>query len=135
MLVEEVMTDGIICVDVNTSVVDVALAMRDRNIGLVGVTENERLIGVLTDRDIITKLVAKRVLNLKEGIQMDVITIEKDKTLDEALVLMGEHRIKRLIITESTNPIGIVSISDILSSGYTKQLAETFRKIYGLEDK
>ena len=135
MLVENVMSTGVVSVDINDGVVDIARKMQEENVGFVGIAENGRLCGVITDRDIVTKVLTNRTLKAADYMSKNIVSIEKNETVDAALKKMGEHRIKRLIVTENGNPVGVLSISDILTHGSSPLVMETFNKIYTVDKR
>ena len=130
MLVENIMSDGIISVNVNENIVDIAKLMLQENIGIVGVISDDKFIGVMTDRDIVTKVLPNKSLSIKDYVSRELVTIEKDASIDEALEKMGKTRVKRLVVTESGNPVGILSISDILRSGFDPKMLKALCMIY-----
>jgi len=115
--VSEVMTPDPVCLDKNASVRDAARAMRDENIGNVIITAGERVFGILTDRDIVVRCLAEEsdieACTCGKVCSADVATIEPSASLEEAIQLMREHAVRRLIVTEGERPVGIVSLGDL----------------------
>ena len=115
--VNEVMTPDPVCLDKNASVRDAARAMRDENIGNVIITAGERVFGILTDRDIVVRCLAEEsdieACTCGKVCSADVATIEPSASLEEAIQLMREHAVRRLIVTEGERPVGIVSLGDL----------------------
>lgn len=105
--------------------------MKKNNIGFLLVREEENVVGVITDRDI--------ALNIDKTItgilSSPVITINKNKSLEEALKIMGDHEIKRLLVSDNNQVIGIISLSDILHHfDNTELILETLKKIFKYEN-
>jgi len=115
--VNEVMTPDPVCLDKNAPVRDAARAMRDENIGNVIITAGDRVFGILTDRDIVVRCVAEEsdieACTCGKVCSADVATIEPGASLEEAIQLMREHAIRRLIVTEGERPVGILSLGDL----------------------
>ena len=119
--VTEVMTPNLISVEPSVSVADVAETMDKHGIGSVLVRENEKIIGIITERDIIKRCVAKirdrlpREVKAEEIMTRDLITISGDSDIFEAAKMMSEYDIRRLIVVDNSGkPIGIISMKDIL---------------------
>jgi len=119
--VSEVMTPNIISVEPSVSVADVAEVMDKHGIGSVLVRSNERIVGIITERDIIMRCVAKirdrlpSNVRAEEIMTKDLITISGDADIFEAAKMMSEYDIRRLIVVDNSGkPIGIISMKDIL---------------------
>jgi len=115
--VNEVMTPEPVCLDKDAPVRDAARAMRDENIGNVIITAGERVFGILTDRDIVVRCLAEEsdieACTCGKVCSADIATIEPSASLEEAIQLMREHAVRRLIVTEGERPVGIVSLGDL----------------------
>ncbi len=119
--VSEVMTPNIISVEPSVSVVDVAEMMDKYGIGSVLVRANEKIVGIITERDIIKRCVAKirdrlpRDVSAEEIMTKDLITISGDADIFEAAKMMSEYDIRRLVVVDNSGrPMGIISMKDIL---------------------
>jgi CBS domain-containing protein len=98
-------------------VVEAAQLMREKHIGSLGITQGEQLVGMITDRDITTRVVAEaadpKLTSVGDVYSRDVISIEPDKDLEEALELMARHQVRRLPVVEDGRLVGIVAQADI----------------------
>jgi len=97
--------------------------MESREIGTVGVVMDGRLSGVLTDRDIVTRAVARnrdpRPIPVSELATSNVITVPGDATVEEAEQRMTKHAVRRLfVVDEEGHPIGIISADDLTAFRY-----------------
>jgi CBS domain-containing protein len=81
------------------------------------VTDDERLVGMVTDRDITTRVVAEsadpKTTSVGDVYSRDLISVEPDKDLEEALRLMARHQVRRLPVVENGRLVGIVAQADI----------------------
>jgi CBS domain-containing protein len=105
-------------VEPSTPIVEVARVMRDADVGPVPVVEGDRLVGLVTDRDIVVRVVADgndpSSTTVGEIMSTDLVTVDPDQPLDEALRLMAAHQVRRLPVTEEDGrPVGIVAQADI----------------------
>src|SRR5262249_62397291 len=96
----------------SASVVEAARLMREEHIGSLPITDHEKLVGMITDRDITTRGVAEaadpRTTSVGDVYSRDLISIEPDTDLDEALRLMARHQVRRLTVVENVRRRGIV---------------------------
>ena len=115
----------------SASVVEAAQLMREEDIGSLPITDEEKLVGMLTDRDITTRVVAQagdpKATSVGEVYSRDLISVEPDNDLEEALGLMARHQVRRLPVVENGRLVGIVAQADIAfaeSEKKTGQLVE-----------
>ena len=116
MLVNEVMTQGVVTADTGDSLRHVGELMRDRNVGSVVVRDGDRPVGVITDRDLALAVVADQVgPDDSAGSQASrpLVTGEVEMDIEEAVALMVQHRIRRLPVTDGEDLVGIVTIDDL----------------------
>jgi CBS domain-containing protein len=115
--VRDAMTEDPRSIGASAPVVEAARLMREQHIGSLPITEDEQLLGMLTDRDITTRVVAEsadpEATSVGDVCSRDVITIEADKDHEEALKLMGRHQVRRLPVVENGRLVGIVAQADI----------------------
>jgi len=115
--VNEVMNKDVLTLDKSTSLQETAEHMKRLSIGCVIVTENDNPIGIITERDFVTKIAAEgRPLftEIKEVMSSPVITIDSEETIWEASELMKEKLIHKLPVTDNGNIVGIITTSDIV---------------------
>jgi CBS domain-containing protein len=128
----EVMSQGVECVKENETLVDAARKMRDLDVGALPICgEDNRLKGMLTDRDIVVKCLADggdpstvTAGSLGEG---KPVTIGADDDVKEALETMKKHQVRRLPVIDGHDLVGIISQADIaksLSEGATGDLVQ-----------
>ena len=123
--VRDTMTGSPRSIDASTSVVEAARLMREGHIGSLPITADEQLVGMITDRDIAMRVVAEAADQTKTSVgdvsSRDLVIVEPDEDLDEALQLMARHQVRRLPVVENGRLVGIVAQADIaLSENETK---------------
>jgi CBS domain-containing protein len=125
----------IVTIDINSSIQEAASLMKENNIGDVLVTQHEKILGILTDRDIAIRLVADEVdfAKVKVGDVMTehLLTLQYDLSLTKAIEALSSKGVRRApIVDESGKPIGIITADDllILLIGKMKKLAEIIEK-------
>jgi CBS domain-containing protein len=115
--VRDAMTDDPRSIGAAESVVEAARLMRDEHIGSLPVTEDERLVGMITDRDITTRVVAEgavpETMSVGDVYSRDLISVEPNNDLEEALQLMAHHQVRRLPVVENGRLVGMVAQADI----------------------
>jgi CBS domain-containing protein len=116
--VRDVVRKPIITVNASDSVKYVAKLMVEKNISGVVVLDNGKPVGLVTERDLVSKVLAKdrEAGDLRTGDIMSspLITVDVDTSLSEAVDLMNRHRIRRLVVSEGGNIVGIFTQRDIL---------------------
>ena len=116
--VRDAMTENPRSIGASASVVEAARLMREGDIGSLPITDDEELVGMITDRDITTRVVAEAAdlhrLSVEDVYSRDLISVGPDKDLDEALQLMARHQVRRLPVVEDDGSlVGIVAQADI----------------------
>src|SRR5919108_2300028 len=115
--VEEIMTRNPRTVEAGDSVIDAARIMGDDDIGDVIVVEGAEVQGIVTDRDIVVRGVAKGrdagSTPIREVCTTGVEALEPGATVDDALRKMREADVRRLPVVEGGRPVGIVSLGDL----------------------
>ena len=134
MQAHNVMSESLINCSPTVTVAKAAKLMRDRKTGDVLVTDEGKLVGILTDRDIAVRVTAKALdpgqVLVRDVMSTKVLTGERNWDLDKIAKAMGEHQIRRLPIAENGVPIGMVSLSDIaLHNDHKSHVAKSLREI------
>ena len=115
--VREAMTADPRSIGPSASVVEAAQLMRDEDVGSLPITDDDTLVGMITDRDITTRVVAEAAdlatTSVGDVYSQDLISVEPDKDLEEALGLMARHQVRRLPVVEDGRLVGIVAQADI----------------------
>jgi CBS domain-containing protein len=116
VLLNEVMTQGVVTADAADTLRRVGELMRDRNVGSVVILEHERAVGVITDRDLALAVVSDRVDPEEQAgrhASRPIVTGEVEMDIEEAVALMVQHRIRRLPVIDGEQLAGIVTIDDL----------------------
>jgi len=137
MLVKDAMTSPVLTVDENTPVDKIAQLMDKHGFGCIIVTGKDgKAIGVITEKDMVSRVLAKNVLpaklKAKKVMSTPLITINPDLTLSEAARTMSRLNIRRLGVMYKGNLVGIISSKDIVS--ITPELIETIQEKARLEN-
>ena len=128
--VRDAMTENPRSIGASASVVEAARLMREEDIGSLPITDDEELVGMITDRDITTRVVAEAAdptsMSVEDVYSRDLVSVEPDEDLDEALQLMARHQVRRLPVVENGRLVGIVAQADIAlkDNDKTAQLVE-----------
>jgi CBS domain-containing protein len=131
--VRDAMTEDPRSIGATASVVEAARLMREVHIGSLPITNDEQLVGMITDRDITTRVVAEAADLEKTSVgdvySRDLISVEPDNNLDEALRLMARHQVRRLPVVEDGRLVGIVAQADIARWENEKKTGELVEAI------
>jgi CBS domain-containing protein len=118
MKVSEAMTLEVDIIDPNAAVREAAQRMRDANVGALPVGENDRLIGMVTDRDIVVRAVAENrqggTTSVRDVMSERVYYCFQDDDLERAAQIMAEHQVRRLpVLNRDKRLVGIVALADL----------------------
>jgi CBS domain-containing protein len=131
--IKEVMTRDVRACEPNATVADAAKVMAQEDVGPVPIVEDGRLIGIVTDRDIVVRVVAEgrdpNATTVSEIASTELVTVSPDDDLDEALKLLAERQIRRLPVVEGDRLVGIVAQADIARLGKDKKTGEVVEEI------
>ena len=115
--VNQVMNKSVITADKTTTVQDAAASMKKSNIGCVIVTDNSKPVGIITERDFVTKVAAEGIplfTEISSIMSSPLITIDPEETIWEASEIMKEKLIHKLPVKENEEIVGIVTTSDVV---------------------
>ena len=132
--IRELMTDKPCSIDADKPVAYAAKMMRDENVGLAPVVEGDRLVGTLTDRDIAVRVVAEgrdpESTTVREVASTNLVTVDPQQDLEEALRLMAEHQVRRLpVVEEDGRLVGVVAQADVARHGDDRQTGQVVEQI------
>jgi CBS domain-containing protein len=114
--IREVMTENPSTVEASATVQDAAQLMDKEDIGNVLVVENGEVQGIVTDRDIVVRVIAKGNgpdASVREAATTDVQTLSPDDSIEDAIKQMEQGNVRRLPVVDDGKPVGIVSLGDL----------------------
>jgi CBS domain-containing protein len=118
MQVQQVMTRGVQLIDPDTPIREAACKMRDQDIGALPVGENDRLVGMVTDRDIVLRAVAEGQspdkTSVREVMSKGILYCFEDVEVDEAAKSMADNQVRRLpVLNRDKRLVGVVALADL----------------------
>ena len=117
MAIRDLMTSNPATLDPSSTVADAARVMASEDVGPVPIVEGDRVAGIVTDRDLVVRVIAEgrdpNSTSIGEIASSDLVTIQPDTDLEEALRLMAENQVRRLLVTEGDRLVGIVAQADV----------------------
>jgi CBS domain-containing protein len=118
MKVREIMTRNVVCVSLNSTAAEAAKKMKESNVGTVMVIEEDKVKGLITDRAIVTKVIAEsrdpNTVKVADIMSKDLITCKEENDIIDVIKTIGENRIRRIpVINERQELVGVVSIADL----------------------
>ncbi|XEC96958.1 CBS domain-containing protein [Paenibacillus tarimensis] len=114
--VKDIMTADCVTATTNDNIYELAVKMAQHDIGFVPVIEGKKLVGVVTDRDLVVRGYAAKhsgSTSVSEVITKNIKTISSDTSVDEAAKLMAQHQIRRLPVVDNGELAGVVAIGDL----------------------
>ena len=132
--IRDVMTPNPECVSDKDSIRDAARIMKDQDTGVVPVVNGKKVVGLITDRDIVVRGIAEGK-NLENAKVTDLMTknvrsVREDATIDEVLAVMTSAEIRRVpVVNSSDEIIGIVALGDISRGNVDGKVGQAVEKI------
>jgi CBS domain-containing protein len=105
-----------VTVEASATVQDAAKLMDEKDIGNVLVVENNEVQGIVTDRDIVVRVIAKgdgADASVREAATTDLETLAPDASIDDAIQKMEQGNVRRLPVVEDGKPVGVISLGDL----------------------
>jgi CBS domain-containing protein len=132
--VREHMTDRPRCVTPETPVSEAAELMASEDVGSLPILDGDELIGVVTDRDIVVRAVAKKKnpqgMPVREVASSELVTVGPEQDLSEALKLMASHQVRRLpVVDEDNHLVGVLAQADVAAGAKEKAVGEMVEEI------
>ncbi len=117
MKVRDIMTTGVKTATPDTNLEEIAVMMKNEDVGSIPVVDGEDLVGIVTDRDIVVRCVADgndpAKTDAEEIVSQDLETVEPDDDIEDASRLMSDRQIRRLPVVEDGRLVGMISLGDI----------------------
>lgn len=131
MFVKDVMKRDVKTITSGSTVIDAAKRMAENNIGCL-IVVNETLEGIVTERDVLVKIVAKgrdpREVKVREIMTSKVITTSPEKDMEEASNIMTKNKIKRLPVVFGNEVVGILTSTDVVEI-----LSKAIKEVYSAQ--
>jgi CBS domain-containing protein len=134
MQIKDLMTTDVSFVEPNTPIREIARRMREGDIGSTPVIEDDRLVGMVTDRDIIVRIVAEgmnvETATARDAMSPGILYCFEDDSVEQVLDNMGDNQIRRLpVVNRDKRLVGVVSLGDLSLAGKRKAAGEALQEI------
>jgi CBS domain-containing protein len=131
--IREVMTPAPETIQADRPASEAAKKMKEADAGMIPVMDNGNLLGTVTDRDIALRIVAEgkdpQSTTVGEIASRDIVTVQPDEDLDDALQKMAKHQVRRLPVVEDGRLIGVVAQADVAREGNEQAVGHTVEEI------
>ena len=131
--IRDVMTSNPTSCEPSTTVVDAAKVMAQEDVGPVPIVEGGRVVGIVTDRDLVVRVLAEgrdpNSTTIGEIASADLVTVQPDSDLNEALNLMAQNQVRRLPVVEGDQLVGIVAQADVARAADEEATGEVVQDI------
>ena len=128
-----VMTSNPAACEPSTTIADAARVMAQEDVGPVPVVEGGRLVGIVTDRDLVVRVIAEgkdpNTSTIGEIASADLVTVQPDTDVNEALDLMAQNQVRRLPVVEGDQLVGIVAQADVARAADEARTGEVVQDI------
>jgi CBS domain-containing protein len=127
MQVKEIMTKNFEMINSTESLTDAAKKMKSLNVGVLPVREGNKIIGIVTDRDMVVRGLAEnkepKDSSVKDVMSSEVARCSSEGDIEEAARVMEANKVRRLLVLDNENtPVGILSLGDIAAKTESEQL-------------
>ncbi len=132
--IRDAMTTNPRTIQTQSPITEAAKLMRDEDAGFAPVVEGDRLVGAITDRDIAIRIVAEgkdpQTTTVGDCMSGNLVTIDPQQDLDEALRLMAQHQVRRLpVVEEDGRLVGVLAQADVALAGDDVRTGELVEEI------
>lgn len=135
MKAQNIMSRNLIIMNDNTSISEVARIMKEKDIGFIPISNDNKIIGVITDRDIVVNAISNKCnldTPVKEYATKNVISVNIDDNVSKILNVMRKNKVKRVLVNDEHKLVGIVSFSDILNNNEF-DILNTMKEIWSIK--
>ena len=132
---QDIMSRNLIIMDDNSSISEVARIMKEKDIGFIPISNDNKIIGVITDRDIVVNAISNKCnldTPVKEYATKNVISVNIDDNVSKILNVMRKNKVKRVLVNDEHRLVGIVSFSDILNNNEF-DILNTMKEIWSIK--
>jgi len=131
--VRDAMTPNVWTARMSQTLAEAAQVMKGEDVGSVPVVEDGRLVGIVTDRDIVTRVVAEgrdpQAVHVDDVASRNLVTVRPEDDLDDALMLMAQHQVRRLPVVDDGRLVGMLAQADIAQEAKEKKVGEVVEVI------
>ena len=135
MKAQDIMSRNLIIMNDNTSISEVARIMKEKDIGFIPISNDNKIIGVITDHDIVVNDISNKCnldTPVKEYATKNVISVNIDDNVSKILNVMRKNKVKRVLVNDEHRLVGIVSFSDILNNNEF-DILNTMKEIWSIK--
>jgi CBS domain-containing protein len=132
--VKDIMTTVVITIDFNKSAFEAAELMSAKGIGCLVITEKNVTVGIVTERDFVRRIIAKRAsldTQISEIMSKPIITVDPNSSTKEAARLMSTNKVHRLPVLKNNKLVGIVVATDLVRNESKKSMSEEILEAVG----
>ena len=133
MKVREIMTREPSTFAPASTIGEAATIMRQDDCGSIPIVDGARLVGIITDRDIVVRVLAggkdPKTTAVSDAMTADPVTVGPDASIDEAQKVMAEHQVRRLPVVEDGRLVGLVVIGQVAKRDDAKDVGRTLKEV------
>ena len=128
----DIMSKNIIVGSASDGIYEIASIMKENDIGFLPIARDDKIVGVITDRDIVVKIISNHDYNsnITNYMTKDIVDVSIDSSLSDVLNIMKKYRVKRVLVTDDNHVLGVVSISDLLNCNMDDEVLSCIKEIF-----
>lgn len=135
MKAQDIMNRSLIVVNKEISISEVAKIMKENDIGFVPIANDNKIIGVITDRDIVINALANKSdldKPIKDYMTKNIIEVDINDNISKVLNKLRKNKVKRVLVSDNSKLVGIISFSDILNNNEF-EIMNTMKEIWSIK--
>ncbi len=132
MKLSDIMSKHLIVGSSSDKLSDIASLMKENDIGFVPIARDDKIVGVITDRDIVVKVISNHDFesDITNYMTKDIVDVSVDSDLIDVLSVMKKYRVKRVLVTKGDRVLGVVSISDFFNCNLDDEILSCIKEIF-----
>ncbi len=114
---KNIMSYPVIVGKIDNTIYEIASLMKQNDIGFVPIAKENKIVGVITDRDLVVQALANQVtsnMTVENYITHRIVSVSQDASIEEVLQNMSQYQVKRIVVTDKTKVVGVIALSDLL---------------------
>lgn len=133
MKLNDIISKKLVVCNINDDLSVISSKMTEYDVGFIPIVEDNKIVGVITDRDIACRIFENSDVDpdITDYMSRDIVSVDVNSDISSVLDMMKIHKIKRILITDDRKVVGVCSISDLLVlDDYEDEIYDTIKSIY-----
>lgn len=131
MKVKDIMTKDIVSCNINDEFKEVAKLMLNYDIGFIPVKKDKKVVGVITDRDMVIYGLANENNSIEKCMKTILVTVNSNDSIKKCFEIMKRYKVRRLLVKDNKKLVGVISLADIINNyNRSKEIISLFKCLF-----